>query len=167
MHELRPEQPWDFADVRLVDERAFAPSREEADLVEALRASGAHVPELCLVALRGGVVVGHVTFSQAHLDSGHPVLALAPMAVLPGYQRQGFGSALVSEGLRRAAETAFLMVVLVGHPTFYPRFGFEPAEPLGIDAPFEVPSEAWMAYRLPAYRREARGTVVYPAAFGM
>jgi len=89
------------------------------------------------------------------------------MVALPEYQRQGFGSALVSEGLRRAAETAFLTFVLVGHPTFYPRFGFEPAAPLGIDAPFEGSSEACMAYRLPAYRREARGTVVYPAAFGM
>ncbi len=166
MHGVRPEEPRDFAAIRRVHERAFAPSREEADLVEALRASGAHVPELCLVALHGDAVVAHIAFSRGHLDSGHPVLVLAPMAVVPERQRQGLGSALVSEGLRHAAETEFPMVVVVGHPKYYPRFGFEPAEALGVSAPFEVPPEAWMAYRLPAYRRDARGTVAFPAAFG-
>ena len=166
IREVRPEEPNDFAGVRVVHERAFAPSREEADLVEALRASGAHVPGLCLVALCDSLVVGSIVFSRARLDAEQPVLVLAPMAVLPEYQRQGFGSALVSEGLRRAAETDFPIVVIVGHPTYYPRFGFEPAEALGITVPFEVPSEAWMAYRLPAYRRDARGRVVFPAAFG-
>lgn len=165
--EVRPEEPRDFADIRMVHERAFAPSREEADLVEALCASRARVPELCLVALRGGAVVAHIAFSRARLESAHPVLVLAPLAVIPGHQRQGFGSALVSEALRRAAETDFLMVVVVGHPTYYPRFGFEPAAALGIVAPFEVPTEAWMLYRLPAYRQDARGTIVFPAAFGL
>ena len=124
------------------------------------------MPDLCLVALSGGAVVAHIAFSGGYLDSELPVLVLAPMAVVPEHQRQGIGSALVSEGLRRAAETEFPMVVVVGHPTYYPRFGFEPAEALGFTAPFEVPSEAWMVYRLPAYRPDARGTVVFPAAFG-
>lgn len=73
------------------------------------------------------------------------------------------GVALVSEALRRAAETDFPLVV-VGQAAFYPRFGFEPAAALGNDAPFEVPAEAWMLYRLPAYSRDIRGTVVYPDA---
>jgi putative acetyltransferase len=164
--EVRPETPEDHDAVREVHERAFAPSSEEADLVDALRASGVHLPELCLVALDGGSVVGHIAFSRARLDSGHPVLALAPMGVLPERQRRGAGSALVMEGLRRAAETAFRLVVVVGHADYYPRFGFEAAAALGVDAPFEVPPEAWMAYGLPAYRQDARGTVVYPDAFG-
>lgn len=167
MPHVRPEETQDFVDIREVHERAFAPSREEADLVEALRASGARVPELCLVALRGGLVVAHIAFSRTHLDYEHPVLVLAPMAVIPEHQRHGLGSALVSEALRRAAETEFQMVVVVGHPSFYPRFGFESAQALGIAAPFEVRAEAWMVYRLPAYHRNARGLVVVPAAFGL
>lgn len=151
----------------MVLERAFAPSREEADIVEALRASAAHLPDLCLVALRDGEVVGHIAFSRARLDSGPAVAVLGPVAVLPEHQRRGVGSALVSEGLRRAGETEFPVVVLVGHPAYYPRFGFESADALGISAPVAVPSPAWMAYRLPAYRPDVRGTVVFPAAFGM
>jgi putative acetyltransferase len=137
----------------------------EARLVDALRDSDAHVPELCMVAFLDGAVVGHIAFSRARLESGPQVLALAPMAVVPTHQRHGAGTALVTEALRRAAKTRFPLVVLVGHADYYPRFGFEPAEPLGIKAPFEVPAEAWMAYKLPAYTPEARGTVIYPDAF--
>jgi predicted N-acetyltransferase YhbS len=166
VHELRPEEPRDFAAVRVVHERAFAPSLEEAGIVEALRAAGAHVPALCLVALSDGAVVGHVAFSRGRVASGHPVLLLGPLAVLPEHQRRGFGAALASEGLRRAAGTGVPLVVVVGHPTYYPRFGFEPAEPLGLIAPYEVPSEAWMAYRLPAYGPDVRGAVVFSAVLG-
>jgi putative acetyltransferase len=164
MWEVRAEQPDDFETIRDVHERAFG-SREEADLVDALRSSRVHVPDLCLVALRGESIVGHIAFSRARLDSGHPVLALAPMGVVPTHQRRGAGSALVSEALRRAAETDYPLVVVVGHPAHYPRFGFEPAASLGVEAPFEVPAEAWMAHRLPAYAADVRGTVIYPDAF--
>ena len=134
--------------------------------MDALRDSDAHVPELCLVAILDGSVVGHIAFSRARLVSGPQVLALAPMAVRPDHQRRGAGSALISEALKRAAATHFPLIVLVGHADYYPRFGFEPADALGIKAPFDVPPEAWMAYRLPAYTPEARGTVMYPDAFG-
>ncbi len=122
--------------------------------MEALRDSDAHVPELCLVAVLDGSVVGHIAFSRARLASGPQVLALAPMAVRPDHQRRGAGSALISDALRRAAETHFPLIVVVGHADYYPRFGFEPADALGIKAPFDVPPEAWMAYRLPAYTPE-------------
>jgi putative acetyltransferase len=163
--DVRPEAPEDFDAVRVVHERAFQPSHHEADLVDALRASGVHVPELCLVALRGGSIVGHIAFSRARLDSGHPVLALAPIGVVPEHQRHGAGSALVSDGLRRAGGKDFPLVVVVGHAEYYPRFGFEPADALGVHAPFPLPPEAWMAHRLPTYQRQARGTVVFPDAF--
>ena len=151
--------------MRDVHERAFAPSGAEADLVDALRAAGDLAPELCLVALDGRLVVGHVAFSRATLDSGHALLALAPMAVVPERQGRGAGSALVREGLRRAALTSFPLVVVVGHPAYYPRFGFEPGDALGVHAPFPVPPEAWMVHRLPADRPDARGTVAYAEAF--
>jgi putative acetyltransferase len=165
MWEVRPEAPEDFEDIRVVHERAFAPSEEEAELVDAMRAAQVHVPELCLVALHAGSVVGHIAFSRARLGSGHAVLALAPMGVVPEHQRKGAGSALVSRALGRAADTDFPLVVLVGHPAFYPRFGFEPAGELGLVSPFEVPPEAWMAHRLPAHGPDARGTVIYPEPF--
>jgi putative acetyltransferase len=165
MRDTRPEQLEDFGAIREVHERAFEPSLVEAQLVEALRDAEAHVPELCLVAIQDRLVVGHIAFSRARLESGPEVLALAPMAVLPEHQRQGAGSALISDALTRAAQSHFPLVVVVGHADYYPRFGFEPANPIGVEAPFDVPPEAWMAHRLPAYTPEARGTVVYPEAF--
>jgi putative acetyltransferase len=163
---IRPELAQDAGAVRTVHERAFAPSGAEADLVDALRGSGDDVPDLWLVAEEDGAVVGHIAFSVARLDGGAEVLALAPMGVLPGRQRAGIGSALVAEGLRRAAGTAYPLVVVLGHPEYYPRFGFAPAAAAGVLAPFPVPDEAWMIHRLPAYRRDARGTVAYADAFG-
>jgi putative acetyltransferase len=163
--EIRPEQAADHDAARLVLQLAFGPDSVEAGLVDALRASNAHVPDLCLVAVHEDEVVGHIFFSRAQLASGHGVLALAPMAVVPEWQRRGVGSALVEEGLRRAAESGYPLMVVVGHPEYYPRFGFEPAAEHGVEAPWDVPPEAWMTRRLPAYRTDARGLVKYPAAF--
>jgi putative acetyltransferase len=148
-----------------IHERAFAPSKAEARLVEALRESDVHLPELCLVAIRDQSIAGHIFFSRARLAGGPQVLALAPMAVLPEHQRKGAGGALLAEALTRAEETEFPLVVVVGHADYYPGFGFEPADPIGIKAPFDVPPEAWMAYRLPTYTPETRGTVIYPEGF--
>ena len=161
---LRPETPEDFPSIRDVHLRAF-PTEEEADLVEALRAEGAHVAELSLVAFAGDEVVGHILYSRATLDSGHEVLALAPMAVLPDHQRTGIGGALIRASLRAASATAFPLIAVVGHAGYYPRFGFEPADPLGLACPFPVPSESWLAHRLPAYTPQARGTLHYAKAF--
>lgn len=163
---VRPERPSDHAAARRIHRLAFAPSPGEADLVDALRASGAHVAALCLVAEAGDEPVGHIVFSRARLASGHDVLALAPMAVLPGFQGRGAGAALIREGLRRAAETDFALVVVLGHASYYPRFGFEPARRYGVVAPWNVPQEAWLVHRLPGYEPSAGGRVSYPAAFG-
>jgi putative acetyltransferase len=163
--EIRAEEPEHYAGIRRAHELAFG-QPDEADLVEALRAAGAHVPELCLVALAGDEVVGHVMFSEARLDAGEPVLALAPMGVLPDRQRSGVGAALVRDSLARAAGTSWPLVVVVGHPAYYPRFGFVPAGKHGIVCPFAVPAEAWLVHLLPAYQPGLRGTVVYAEAFG-
>ena len=165
MATIRPERPEDADGARAVHERAFGADSGEAGLVDALRADGAHVPELCLVAIEGETVAGHVFYSRARLASGHEVLALAPMAVLPERQRAGVGSRLVEASLRRAADTPFPLVVVLGHPEYYPRFGFVPAVEYGVLAPWEVPPEAWMVHLLPAYDQAARGVVTYAEAF--
>jgi putative acetyltransferase len=165
--DVRPEAAPDHDAIRRVHELAFAPSPGEARLVDELRKAGDLVPELCLVAVDDGEVVGHIAYSRARLESGHEVLSLAPMGVLPDRQRSGIGSALVRESLERAAETDFPLVVVLGHPEYYPRFGFEPAAPLGVIDPYGAPAEAWMAQRLPRYVPEARGLVAYPEAFAL
>jgi len=116
----------------------------------------------------GAVDWGHLDclVVDAPPGTGDEALALAPMAVVPGRQRQGVGTALIEEALRRAEETGFPLIVVVGHAAYYPRFGFEPAAALGLRAPFDVPPEAWMARRLPAHAPRARGLITYADAFG-
>jgi putative acetyltransferase len=165
--EVRTEQAGDREAVRRVNEAAFE-TPAEADLVDALRAGGDSVPEICLVATDGGEVVGHICFSRARLEGGPSdpeVLALAPMAVLPDRQSQGIGGELIREGLERAEATGYPLVVVLGHADYYPRFGFDPASAYGVKAPFRVPDESWMAYTLPAYEPGTRGTVRYAPPF--
>jgi putative acetyltransferase len=165
--DVRPESGADHEAIWHVLERAFAPSIGEAKLVDELRAAADLVPELCLVAEDGGEVVGHIAYSRCGLDSGHEALALAPMAVLPERQHDGIGAALVRESLSRAAGTAFPLVVVLGHPDYYPRFGFEPGAAHGVLDPYGVPPEAWMVHLLPSYTPEARGLVRYADAFSL
>jgi predicted N-acetyltransferase YhbS len=162
----RPEGPGDEAAIRAVLEAAFD-TPAEADLVDALRANGDLVRDLCLLAEAGGEVVGYIGFSRAALgDTGPEILALAPMAVHPDRQNAGIGYDLVSDALQRAEETAYPLVVVLGHPDYYPRFGFDPASAYGIACPYpDVPPESWMAYTLPAYEPGTAGTVRYAAPF--
>jgi len=184
---LRPERDGDVAAIRALLLAAF-PTPAEADLVEALRAEEAHVPELCLVAERDGAVAGMAFTSVATLEEQEsqiglgvagggvartaPLLVLGPMAVAPPFQRAGIGGALVRELLRRAPAAApqVPLVSVLGHPEYYPRFGFEPARPLGVRPPFDVPDEAWMAFKLPSYPPpgdpQPTGVVRYADAFG-
>jgi putative acetyltransferase len=105
--------------------------------------------------------------ARPETGAGHEVLALAPMAVLPERQRGGIGSALVRESLDRAAGTEFPLVVVLGHPEYYPRFGFEPGASHGVLDPYGVPPEAWMVRLLPSYTLGARGLVTYAEAFSL
>jgi putative acetyltransferase len=163
--DIRTETPADFDAIRAVHTEAFAPSPVEVKLVDDLRADGALVTDLCLVATEGDAVIAHIAYSRATLDSGHEILVLAPMGVLPEHQRQAVGMQLIGQSMRKAALTDFPLVSVLGHPEYYPRFGFEPARPLGLDPPFDVPDEAWMARKLPRYSDEAKGTVRYADAF--
>jgi putative acetyltransferase len=162
--EVRQEVADDAPAIRCVHERAFG-RRDEADLVEAIRATDGFLAELSLVACDADGLVGHVLVSVVALDSGVEVLALAPLAVVPERQRRGIGTRLVTGVLDRARATRYPIVVVVGDPVYYRRFGFESAAGLGIESPFPVPRDAWMASTLPAHRAAARGRVVYPPAF--
>jgi putative acetyltransferase len=161
---VRSELPSDRDAVSRVNELAFEGSTE-AEIVDALRGTEAWLPDLSLVAEDDTVIVGHVLFSLVRLDTGPELLSLGPMAVLPDRQRAGVGSALVRQGLARARSTKYPLVVVLGHPDYYPRFGFRPARPYGIETTYEAPDEAWMALPLPAYDERVRGTVLYPPAW--
>ena len=160
----RAETAADRDAIRRVNELAFE-GDEEARIVDALRGSEAWLAELSLVAEDESGVVGHVLFSVVTVDSGRQLLSLGPMAVRPDRQRRGIGTMLVRSGLELARRTDYPLVVVLGHPQYYPRFGFERARPLGIETPYDVPDEAWMALRLPGYEPSLRGVVRYPPAW--
>lgn len=164
---IRPEAPADAWAVRRVNVDAFE-GPDEAAIVERLHMEGLVL--VSLVAVAGGIVVGHILFSRLPvLVSGRSVdaVALAPMAVQPASQRRGIGSALVRAGVKRCRELDERLVVVVGHPAFYPRFGFSAGLATRLRAPFS--GESFMALELVPGAIEAfdGGHVRYPAAFGL
>lgn len=165
MH-IRPEAPSDLAAVRAVNEAAFGTSGE-ADLVDTLRDKVQ--PLVSLVADLDGSVVDHILFSPVTLTPGADVMlmGLGPMAVLPEHQRRGIGSALVAEGLKRCAALGCDAVIVLGHPAYYPRFGFVPASRYGISSEYDVLDEVFMLTELRAGSlRGVSGKVSYDEAFG-
>jgi putative acetyltransferase len=161
---IRAEAPADYPLVREINLAAFG-AEGEARLVDLLREQAR--PLVSLVADDGGTVVGHILFSPVSLP-GIDALAmgLAPMAVAPMRQRSGIGSALVIGGLERCKELRAVAVVVLGHPEFYPKFGFSPAQRFGLRSEYDVPAEVFMAIELQAgVLRGASGTVKYHAAF--
>lgn len=163
---IRAEKEGDLDAVRAVNTSAFETSAE-ADLVDVLRQRAKLV--ISLVAEENGKVVGHIMFSPVSL-SGHPslkVLGLAPMAVAPEHQRKGIGSALVRAGIDQCRRSGFEAVVVLGHPDYYPRFGFSPSCHFGIDSEYDVPEEVFMAMELlPEALSGKTGKVKYHPAFG-
>lgn len=144
---IRPYLPSDAAAVRAVQEKAFG-STAEADLSEALLAAEDAAPLVALVAEDAELVIGFVLFTRCTVGDA-TLQCLAPLAVTPERQRLGTGEALVETGLEAVAEGGAAGVVVLGHPSYYPRFGFEPARPFGIEAPYPVdPQEAWMVLEL-------------------
>jgi putative acetyltransferase len=149
MMSIRRERPEDVAAIRTVNEAAFGQSTE-ADIVDALRDA---CPDLLsLVAVSADVIVGQILFSPATVEGGSQTrhgAGLAPMAVMPEFQRQGIGSKLVEAGLEILREQGCPFVIVLGHPEFYPRFGFVPASRHGLRCQWEgVPDEAFMVFVL-------------------
>jgi predicted N-acetyltransferase YhbS len=165
--ELRPETEADHAAVANVTAAAFGEPKN-ASLLEAIRASAEFVPELTLVAEDGGRIVGHVMYSYSALEgSAVQLLQLSPLSVVPDRQGEGIGAELTRESLRLADERGEPLVLVLGHPTYYPRFGFRPASTLGLLAPNpEWPDEAFMAVPLTAYDPSLRGRVTFAPPFG-
>ncbi len=162
---VRPETHTDFNAIHEVNRLAFGQDAE-ADLVDGLRAGG--FVRLSLVAEVGGEIVGHILFSRLPIVAETGVveaLALEPMAVLPTHQRQGIGTKLVEEGLRTCRDDGHKIVVVLGHPGFYPRFGFSDSLAVPLSSPFGG-GESWMAVELvPGGLAGMVGRVKYPPPF--
>lgn len=166
---VRAETEADHGAVRELLLEAFG-QPQEADLVEALRGGNAFLPELSLVAVAGDAVVGQILFTRLHVrgEGRWPGLALAPMAVRPAYQRLGIGGELVRAGLAAARGRGETFVVVLGHPDYYPRFGFRLAAGFSIRAPIAVPDEALMAFELgPQGLAGVSGVVEWAPEFGV
>lgn len=164
---IREEQDADAAGVYLVNEAAFA-RPDEALLVQRLHAAGAVA--LSLVAVADGRVAGHILFSPLAISTldGRELaaLALGPMAVHPNQQGRGIGGALIRAGLACGAAAGHTAVVVLGHPTYYPRFGFQPAQTWGITNTFGIEGPAFMALELRSGAlAAAAGLAHYHAAF--
>jgi putative acetyltransferase len=163
--QIRAERADDIGAIHAVNRAAFE-TRVEADLVDALRQHAR--PIISLVAEHAGSIVGHILFSPVTLLGHEPlsIMGLAPMAVLPAEQRRGVGSALVQAGLDRCRQLPCGAVVVLGHPAYYPRFGFSPASRFGVTCEYDVPDEVFMAMELePGFLRDKPGTIRYHPAF--
>lgn len=161
----RPETPDDLETIRRVNLAAF-PTAEEADLVDALRADAAWLPGLSWVAEAPGTgVVAHALLTRCTVGDGQ-ALVLGPCAVLPEYQRAGAGGAVIRALIDEARARGERLVVVLGHPEYYPRFGFTRASTQDIRTSFEVPDDALMALPLTGAPTPT-GTIRYPAPFGV
>ncbi len=170
---VKQEVPRDYKETEDVVKKAFE-HMEFADhtehiLVARLRKGDAFIKELSLVATSEGRIIGHILFTKLDIVDGnkvYPSLGLAPLSVSPEFQRMGVGKLLMEEGLKRCTDLGYTSVILLGHPSYYPRFGFRKASDFNIRAPFPAPDEAFMALELvPGSLSKVQGIVKYPKEF--
>ncbi len=162
---IRAEKENDQAAVYQVNAAAFE-TPAEAELVETLRAYAQ--PLISLVAEVEEAIVGHILFSPVCVstDTELKMMGLAPMAVAPAHQRRGIGAALVRAGLERCKALKCSAVVVLGHPEYYPRFGFLSASRFGLCCEYNVPDEVFLALELqPGALADTTGMVQYHTAF--
>ena len=165
---LRKETPKDYAAIVRVNDLSFG-RKAEGKLVNTLRKTESFIPELSIVAEYETQVVGHILLYPVSIRNGEKLytsLTLAPMSVIPEFQKKSIGKLLVVYGLQVAHDLGHTSAIVLGHPSYYPRFGFEPAKKYGIKSPFPAPDEAFMAIELePGSLAGISGTVEFPEAF--
>jgi putative acetyltransferase len=163
---IRPETAADIQAIRQVNLAAF-PGPEEAGLVDKLRSSNSIL--FSFVALMGQEIIGHILFSPVTLEpAGHAVkgAGLAPVAVLPDWQNQGAGSLLIRHGIEQCRKADYDYIALLGHPGYYPRFGFVPSVKYNIRCEYDAPVEAFMILELKAGALSGHsGTIKYLPEF--
>jgi predicted N-acetyltransferase YhbS len=172
---IRKEESFDHNWVIELTEKAFETleisDHNEGKLVDKLRKAPTFIEELSLVAELNGQVVGHILFTPIIIDNGQQQfqsLVLAPVSVLPEFQKMGIGGQLILAGHQKAVELGFQSVILIGHPEYYPRFGYKPASIWGIKTHYELPSDdVFMAVELTeGALSNVSGMVVFPPEFG-
>ena len=170
MIEIRKETINDYDEVYDVIKSAFATARHsdgnEHDLVVSLRKSANFIPELSLVATINNKIVGYILFTKIKIGT-HEELALAPLGVLPQYQKQGIGSMLINYGHKIAKSLGYHYSVVLGDENYYSKFGYIPAIKYEIKAPFDVPNENFMAIKLNDCDNKIEGVVEYAKEFGI
>ena len=163
---IREEQPHDRPGVLQLNRDAFG-GDGEAELIDKLHADG--LVAVSLVAEEDGRIIGHILLSRLRLEMDGRLLrglTLAPMAIAPARQRQGKGSGLVKAAIEAARQIGADAIIVLGHPGFYPRFGFSAQDAAKLASPFT--GDAFMALELTSGALAGqRGSVVYPAAFGL
>lgn len=164
---IRKEEDSDKEKIWKVNAEAFE-TEAEANLVNVLRDSG--IPIISLVAEEDEEIVGHILFTPVELiddDSGLKLIGLAPMAVLTELQKKGIGSQLVKTGIENCSTQGYDAVVVLGHPEYYPKFGFVPSVKYGIKSEYDAPDEAFMVLELKeSSLKDKNGIIKYHAAFG-
>ena len=165
---IRQEVKADHTRIKEINDQAFE-QEDEGSLVNKLRERDQFIPKLSLFAETDEMVVGHILFYPVKIISStqkHTTLSLGPMAVLPEYQKKGIGGKLINEGLNLAKDLRFRSVIVIGHPEYYPKFGFTKASYWGIKVPFEVPDEVFMALEIvEGELQNKQGVIEYPAEF--
>lgn len=170
MLEIRQENVNDYEEVYHVIKTAFEKAEHsdgnEQDLVVALRESNSFIPELSLVAVYENKIIGYVLFTKIKIEDSTE-LALAPLAVLPEYQRKGIGTSLVKEGHRIAKQLHYNYAVVLGSNAYYSKLGYISASKYNIKAPFDIEDEYFMAIQLNEKAKPIKGMVEYDKVFGI
>ncbi|KKZ99053.1 GNAT family N-acetyltransferase [Bacillus wiedmannii] len=169
---IRQEQQNDYSKTEEVVQQAFLKEefsdKTEHELVSRIRKCDAFIPELSIVAVNEEIV-GHILLSKIKIEQGATSvesLALAPISVARGHQKKGIGGKLIGAALEKAKELGYGSVVVLGHPEYYPKFGFKKASEWNIKAPFEVPDEVFMVIELSEKALQGvEGIVQYSSAF--
>ena len=172
---IRKEKPEEYTSVIELTAKAFETmpfsEGDEDKLVERLRKAATFIPELSLVAELDGQLVGHILFTPLQIKNEQDIftsLVLGPVSVLPEFQKQGIGGQLIRAGHQKAKELGFQSVILIGHPEYYPRFGYKTASGFGLKVAMELPSDdVFMAAELTENGLSGvSGMVIFPPEFG-